>query len=322
MFLDDSKLWQVMDMPERPIGLFDARYRAFLATVSDARAQLHRYCARMSGSPLDGEDLMQETLFEAYTKIDTLDDARKVKPWLFRIAHNRCIDFLRRRNARERAESAYSDDIGAVVAEPTTTDARRAIERLVGRLPPKERACVLLKDVFDYSLEETAELVGSTVGGVKSALSRGRTKLADMSPEPDGEPSPLLDPDTAGLLQRYVDLFNRHDWDGVRGLTSADARLRVADCFDGLLRSSPYFVEYERNPETWTMVFGAIDGERVLLVLFQRDERWQVAWPVRVHVAGGVIDRIEDFYACPWIIGDAPGSYSKLKTGPIVLQGR
>ena len=172
MFLNDANMWQVKDMPGRPIGLFDAQYRAFLETVSGVRAQLHRYCTRMTGSRLDGEDLMQETLFEAYTKIETLDDVSRLKPWLFRIAHNRCIDFVRRRHARERAESAYSDDIGVIAAEPATTDAHRAVERLVGHLPPKERACVLLKDVFDYSLEETAELVGSTVGGVKSALSR------------------------------------------------------------------------------------------------------------------------------------------------------
>jgi RNA polymerase sigma-70 factor (ECF subfamily) len=317
----DAKMWQVKNMPERPTGLFDARYRAFLVTVSDVRRQLHRYCARMTGSRLDGEDLMQETLFEAYTKIETLDDGRRLKPWLFRIAHNRCIDFLRRRDARERAESAYSDDVGVVAAEPATPDAHRAIERLVGHLPPKERACVLLKDVFDYSLEATAELVDSTVGGVKSALSRGRAKLANLPAEPTGEPSRPLDPDTAELLQRYVDLFNRHDWDGVRGLTSADARLRVADCFDGLLRNSPYFGEYERNPERWTMEFGAIDGEPVLLVLFQRGGQWQVAWPVRVHVAGGVIARIEDYYACPWVIGNAPESDLKLMTGPVVQRG-
>jgi RNA polymerase sigma-70 factor (ECF subfamily) len=306
-------------MPERPTGLFDARYRAFLETVSGVRAQLHRYCARMTGSRLDGEDLVQETLFEAYTKIETLDDACRLKPWLFRIAHNRCIDFLRRRVARERAEGAYSDDIGVVGAEPATTDAHRAIERLIDRLPPKERACVLLKDVFDYSLEETAELVDSTVGGVKSALSRGRAKLADLPAEPASEPIRPLDPDTARLLQRYVELFNRHDWDGVRSLTSADARLRVADCFDGQLRSSPYFVEYERNPETWTMELGAIDGEPVLLVLFQRGDRRQVAWPVRVRVAGRVIDRIEDYYACPWMCENAAEFDVKLITGPTVL---
>ncbi|MFK0166354.1 sigma-70 family RNA polymerase sigma factor [Rhizobium sp. NPDC090279] len=308
-------------MHERPSGLFDAQYRAFLVTVSDLRAQLHRYCARMTGSRLDGEDLMQETLFEAYTKIQSLHDISRLKPWLFRIAHNRCIDFLRQRGARERAESAYSDDVAVVAAEPATTDAHRAIERLVGHLPPKERACILLKDVFDYSLEETAELVGSTIGGVKSALSRGRAKLADLPAEPAREPSRPLDPDTARLLQRYVDLFNHHDWDGVRGLTSADARLRVADCFDGQLKSSPYFLEYERNPERWTMEFGTIGGELVMLVLFQRDDRWQVAWPIRVHVAGRVIDRIEDYYACPWVIGNASESDLRFMTGPVNSQG-
>jgi RNA polymerase sigma-70 factor (ECF subfamily) len=185
MFLDDAKMWQVKDMPGRPIGLFDAQYRAFLETVSGARAQLHRYCTRMTGSRLGGEDLKQETLFDADTKIETLDDVSR-KPWLFRRAHNRCIDFLRRRHARERAETTYSDDIGVVAAEPAATDGRRAIERLVGRLPPMERACVLLKDVFDYSLEETAELVDATVGGVKFALSRARAKLADLPAEPAG----------------------------------------------------------------------------------------------------------------------------------------
>ncbi|RUM27643.1 sigma-70 family RNA polymerase sigma factor [Rhizobium vallis] len=298
-------MWLTKDLPRRPAGLFDARYRAFLETVSDARPQLHRYCARMTGSRLDGEDLMQETLFEAYTKIDTLDDAGKLKPWLFRIAHNRCIDLLRRRDARARAESAYSEDVGVVAAEPVTSDARRAVERLVGHLPPKERACILLKDVLDYSLEETAEFVGSTVGGVKSALSRGRAKLADLPTERVGEPARPLDPDTAHLLQRYVELFNRHDWDGIRRLTSADAQLRVADCFDGLLRNSPYFAEYDRNPKPWIMELGAIDGEPALLVLFQRGDEWQVTWAIRVHVTDGLIDRIEDYYACPWIVGDA-----------------
>src|SRR5713226_4277761 len=69
------------------------------------------------------------------------------------------------------------------------------------------------------------------------------------------------------------------------------------------------------------MAFGAIDGEPVLLVLFQRGDQWQVAWPVRVHVAGRVIDRIEDYYACPWVIGNASESDLKLMTGPVVLRG-
>lgn len=168
-----------------PTGLFDVRYAAFLETVAHLRGRLHRYCARMTGSTLDGEDVMQEALFEAYRKIEKLDDPSALRPWLFRIAHNRCIDFRRSRQARERAEANFVENEIILPVEPPGQGADRAIERLVIHLPPKERACVLLKDVFDYSLEEIAGLVGSTVGGVKAALSRGRSKLAMLPNEPD-----------------------------------------------------------------------------------------------------------------------------------------
>src|SRR5215468_7409999 len=160
------------------VGLYDARYRAFLETVSNLRPSLHRYCSRMTGSVMDGEDVVQETLFEAYRKLDQFDDSRPLKPWLFRIAHNRCIDFLRKRGVRVETETAATVPDVAETTDPSILDLGRAVEQLVTSLPPKERACVLLKDVFDYSLEEIAELVDSTVGGVKAALNRGRAKLA------------------------------------------------------------------------------------------------------------------------------------------------
>src|SRR5215468_4252541 len=88
------------------VGLYEARYRAFLETLSALRPSLHRYCARMTGSVMDGEDVVQEALFEAYRKLDQFDESRPLKPWLFRIAHNRCIDFLRRKGVRDEAEAA------------------------------------------------------------------------------------------------------------------------------------------------------------------------------------------------------------------------
>jgi RNA polymerase sigma-70 factor, ECF subfamily len=117
----------------------------------------------------------------------------------------------------------------------------RAIERLVIALPPKERACVLLKGVFDYSLEEIADLVESTTGGVKAALNRGRGKLATLSDA--RSPKRKVNEAELALLRLYVDRFNRRDWQGVRELVSADARLTVADYFAGRLADSPYFVE-------------------------------------------------------------------------------
>src|SRR4029079_4882148 len=87
-------------------GPFEARYLAFLETISTLRPSLHRYCARMTGSVMDGEDVVQEALFEAYRKLDQFDESRPLKPWLFRIAHNRCIDFLRKREVRTHAEQS------------------------------------------------------------------------------------------------------------------------------------------------------------------------------------------------------------------------
>ena len=71
--------------------------------MNEFRPSLHRYCARMTGSVMDGEDIVQEALFEAYRKLDPYDESRPLKPWLFGIAHNRCIDFLRKRKVGWRA---------------------------------------------------------------------------------------------------------------------------------------------------------------------------------------------------------------------------
>ena len=115
----------------------------------------------------------------------------------------------------------------------------RAVEHLVLTLPSKERACILLKDVFDYSLEEIADLVDSTVGGVKAALNRARTKAIGLSDA--GKARAYVSPQMKHVMQLCVERFNRRDWDGVRELISADARLNVADAFAGRRANAAYF---------------------------------------------------------------------------------
>jgi len=283
-------------------GVFDARYLAFLETVQQLRPKLLRYCARMTGSILDGEDAVQDALFQAYRRLDTFDEARPLGPWLFRIAHNRCIDLLRRRGVREDAETegAVADAVPAV--EPPGPAVGRAVERLVLALPPMERACVLLKDVFDYSLEETATLVDSTVGGVKAALNRGRGKLASLPP---AAPRRSPTPETEQLLRLYVDRFNQQDWDGLRALIADDARLRVADRFSGPLADSPYFGKWAAVRVPWRMAAGEVDGEPAMIILQRLDDRWAPKSAIGLELAAGRVTRIADFGHITWLLDAA-----------------
>ena len=289
-----------LDQYDELTGPFEDRYKAFLETISTLRPSLHRYCARMTGSVMDGEDVVQEALFDAYRKLDKFDDSRPLKPWLFRIAHNRCIDFLRKRGVQVEAETAAAGPELVEAIEPTAFGVGRALEYLVISLPPMERACVLLKDVFDYSLQEIAELVDSTVGGVKAALHRGRSKIRDspVTTRPRAEENPEL----VQLMDLYVERFNRHDWDGLRELISADARLKVADIFAGRLDESGYFGVYQRWPFPWKMAVGEVDGETTVILLRRGVDDWAPHSIVRLDVINQKVKRISDYFHCPWVL--------------------
>jgi RNA polymerase sigma-70 factor (ECF subfamily) len=253
---------------------------------------------------------MQGALFQAYRMLESFDDSRPLKPWLFRIAHNRCIDFLRRRGVREEAETAATEPDRVMPAEPPGPALGRAVEHLVLALPPKERAAVLLKDVFDYSLEEIAEMVDSTVGGVKAALHRGRAKLPGS---PEREAARERTTEEARLLHLYVDRFNQQDWDGLRELIAADARLRVMDRFAGAMAESSYFGNYSRWPIPWRLEAGEVDGEPVVIILFNRDGGgWKPESAVRLEIVDQRVTRVADYIHCPWI----------LQTAAVVTVGR
>jgi len=288
--------------PDSP-GPFEARYLAFLETITHLRPKLHRYCSRMTGSVMDGEDIVQETLFHAYRRLDSFDETRLLAPWLFGIAHNRCVDFLRRRDVREVAEAAALGPDSVEPADPVGAVLDRAVEHLVLALPPKERACVLLKDVFDYSLDEIAELVDSTVGGVKAALNRGRSKLASLPREPS--PPRAANPEMSRVLHLYVDRFNRRDWDGLRELIAADARLLVADRFAGPLADAPYFGRYERMTTPWRLTVGEIDGQTAIVSLRLVGGAWTPYSIVSVRLGGDLITRVVDYGHCPWVLAAA-----------------
>ncbi len=298
---------QADDLAPRASGVRDAppfrdpasAQARFLAEVEPLRGALHRYCTRMMGSPLDGEDVVQDTLAAAFFRLDTLDSSRPLAPLLYRIAHNRCIDGLRRQRF-----TANSDGLEDEAAEPCTRraedvldhrqQATRALEHLVTELPPRERSCVVLKDVLDLSLDEVAASVGCTRGAVKAALHRGRAKLEALrKAHPAGFPRTHAgDRETLELLQEYCNRFNARDWPALAELLADDLKLDVVGVLEDGTREvllDRYVVNYGLLEGSFRLEPGWVEGEPVLLCF--RSGRPEdlggetPAWAIRVHVA-------------------------------------
>jgi RNA polymerase sigma-70 factor, ECF subfamily len=203
------------------------RQAQLLALADELRPQLHRYCARLMGSVIDGEDVVQDTFARAFVALDELDETTPLRAWLFRIAHNRALDLLRSRaiRAAEPIEAAHE------VADSESPDPvevlmrREAVETAVSRfveLPTVQRSVVILKDVLDQSLEEIAAMLDLTVNAVKAHLARGRARLKEINTQAPAKPAPRP---PSPAVARYVALFNRHDWDGLRAMLADDVRL-------------------------------------------------------------------------------------------------
>ena len=115
-------------------------------------------------------------------------------------------------------------------------------------------------------------------------------------------------------MQLYVDHFNRRDWDGVRELISADARLTVADRFAGKFGEAPYFFNYDRWPWPWKLAMGELDGEPVVIILQRGADTWTVYSAIRMNVIDQKIERIADYIHCRWMIPAAASASTAGRT--------
>ena len=196
-----------------------------MALSNTLRPELHRYGARLMGSVIDGEDVVQDTFARAIEAIDEERDVPSLRAWLFRIAHNRALDLLRRRAIRATEPIEAADEIvDPASADPVETLMRQeAIETAVERfteLPVMQRSAVILKDILDLSLQEIADTLDLTVNAVKAHLARGRTRLKEINAHPLSEARP-----PSPNVARYVALFNGRDWEGLRAMLADDVRL-------------------------------------------------------------------------------------------------
>jgi RNA polymerase sigma-70 factor (ECF subfamily) len=201
---------------------------------------LYRYCRHLTRSPWDAEDLAQDTLARAFVTLGQMGDAPpNPRAWLFRVASNLWID--RTRRGRREEPLVGEPKHGESALEPRGT--REAAGTLLGQLAPRERAAVVLKDVFDFSLEETAEALSTTVGAVKSALHRGREKLVEPKIEEATAPAPAV-------LDAFCDAFNAGDLDRLTALLLDSASVEVVGA------TTQYGPEAARRTVLYGMLFG------------------------------------------------------------------
>jgi RNA polymerase sigma factor (sigma-70 family) len=270
-----------------------------LNLVADIRPALHRYCARLTGSVLDGEDIVQEAITRAFHALGAEQELPPLRPWLFKIAHNAAVDLLK---SHGRSRTELHDDItlaaDAAQAEAPADPAvvRAAIARFLV-LPLSQRSAVILKDVLGHSLEETAEIMEATVMAVKAALVRGRGRLLELAADPS--PSAAVEREQ---LHRYATLFNHKDWDGLRAMLAADVHLDlVAKAERRGAAVGQYFGRYAL--ESVTLQPGWLEGRPALAAHVAGDPR--PAYFVLLGWDGDQVATIRDYRYVPYIADDA-----------------
>ena len=277
----------------------DGARRRFDDACEPLRVDLHRFCTRMTGSPCDGEDVLQDALVHAFDRFAELRDGGAFRAWVFRIAHNRCIDFLRgRRRFDALDEEAAEETTNMDNALDDKLRVERALAAIVTELPPRERACVMLKDVLDLSLEETAEITGTSLGAVKAALHRGRAKVEHARPTSTRE----LPAEQRVVIEQYLAAFNRRDWGAVQAMLSEEAHLEVVNRSEGPFRDACYFVNHERLRWNWRLALAHVDGTMALVRFREVDSTWVPQSVVQLSIANGKIARVRDFIHVEYLL--------------------
>lgn len=277
-----------MEQEQQQVRAARARFEAECEAL---RPDLHRFCTRMTGSVADGEDLLQESLVHAFYHLPDLRDGASLRSWLFRIAHNCCIDWQRRKKALMPLVEDVADESDVALELEQRQLASGTLAVIFTQLPPRERASVVLRDVLGYSLEEVAEITDATVGAVKAAVHRARDKLerARQSRRPT-----LLSAEQRALLQAYAERFTLRDWDGVRALLTQDAELTVVGRTAGPFPGR-YLTNYSQLSWDFRLEPALVEGVPMLVSYRLEQEGWQPHAVIVLGLQGGKIASIRDY---------------------------
>src|SRR5919107_4935155 len=234
----------------------------FAQRVGRHKRELHVHCYRMIGSFEEAEDLVQETFLRAWRHREQFEGGPGFRAWLYRIATNACLDFIRRKGRRVEEVGSFAeipwlqpypdrllDEVAPRADEPdAVVVARETIElgflALIQILPARQRAVLILRDILEFSAQEAADALETSVASVNSALQRARATLGDRAPRPRSEWSgdAELTEQEQELLQGFIETHESGDHEAAVKLMAEDTRVTMPPypmVYDGIAALAP-----------------------------------------------------------------------------------
>ena len=276
----------------------------FLKSITDYRGDLFLFCRRLTSNPWDAEDLVQETLMKAYTRLsDTHFGIENLKSYLFKMATNQWIDWCRRSKVNVEIDSVPEVPI---YMNPQF-EVKDALSSLIYFLPPKERVAIVLKDVFDFKLEEIKDVMGTTTGAVKSALHRAREKMETLKGQVEEDLSPKVNQNHKRIVESAVDFFNSRDIDGFCDLLLSNATANAYGCFlessaEEIRKGSVFYTinlpDGTPQPKNIRAECVELNGDPLFVIWDggKIDDVW------RMEVEESKIARFDCYYCCPKVL--------------------